>query len=289
MRPLLFLCLFLAGCGSYLDRFSRQEEGQTQVTVGDASPQSATLLGGVMLYFVRLQPDGSNGDFGRAVGMSTEDLAAGKIVSLPNGTYKTYGLGFLGPNPLGGAVMCAFGNLGNPLSLFGSNVTVNFTFSYANCSFDAASVFANLNNATSTLTNRFDDLKIHFCDSTYNGTNCTPNATNTTNGVKIRLLAGLKYTGETFDIFDGESFISNCSGSPAAGSATVGTSIPIGTSTFSPPIEIIIYNDSSCTSIVKRRVLHGGPEKFLTPPIGSDVLTSTPTSLDWSEVFVTFP
>lgn len=289
MKRLLFFCLFLVGYGGYLDRFSREEGGQTQVTVGGASPESASLFGGVMLYFLRVHPDGTNGEFGRAVGMSNEDLAAGKAVSLPNGTYKTYGLGFLGPNPLGGAVKCAFGNLGNPLSLSGAAVTITFTFSHANCSFGSASVFANFNNAANSLTNRFDDLKVHFCDATFNGSNCSPNASNTTNGVKIRLLGGFKLAGENFDIFEGESLVSNCSGSPAAGAASVNASIPVGSSAFSPPLEVIIYDDSSCTNVVKRRVLHGGPEKFLTPPIGSNVLTSTPVSMDWSEVFVTFP
>src|SRR5690349_17313842 len=81
---LLALALLFPGCGKFLDKFSRLDEGYTRVElVGDCSP-GAALDGGVMIIFGRT----GAGNGGSAFGFISAELAMGRSVVVPNGSYK---------------------------------------------------------------------------------------------------------------------------------------------------------------------------------------------------------
>jgi hypothetical protein len=282
----LALLLFLPACGKYLDRFSRVE-GTTIVSVQPAqSPGAAILNGGLVVYFVRQTPEGQNANTGQALGFTQEELSATKSLALPNGSYKIFGLGYLGANSLGGAARCALGNNGGNFVLSGGDQLISLNFSAAACGFGGASFFSSAEGATGNSGN-FDELRFNFCDSLVSSGTCTPNASNTTNGIRFSLLAGRK-TESSF-IVDEASTINSACFAPVAGTVSGSPAIPIGAETFSLPVRITIYTDNSCNTVAASYVFDGGLAELLNPANGASFYSIIPASEPYSFVKIKFP
>jgi hypothetical protein len=164
------LGIFLVGCGNFLEKFSRSEEGSTQVIFSTANP-AAALPGGLMIYIIA-DPSGLK----RAVKFDNKELANGSSsIFLNNGQYRFYAVGFEGTGMLS-AAKCAQAGSGNALSLFGGVQRITLNLTAADC---AVSFFS---NGDANATNGSTGFKYADVVSCQSGTNHTAYTNTTTCG-----------------------------------------------------------------------------------------------------------
>jgi len=130
------LSLVLVGCGG-------GQGGFTQVTIGGSNSSSVAGLysndavrmkssttpimnGGIMIYFLS-----TNGTSAFS-GIYLADETGSTTVSLPNGTYSVYTLGYTQAG-LTGVLKCGRGNNGDPVALLGTDITIAVSLSNQAC------------------------------------------------------------------------------------------------------------------------------------------------------------
>ena len=128
---LVTFSILAAGCGRFKDKFGRIEEERTQVSLENdrGALSTLTLNGGILVYFE--DKSDSNKFFIFKLNNDSET----RSVTVPNGVYKVYAVGFSGSNNLEGNGYCSLGDGGADVSLSGAAKTVTLTFSQSNCSF----------------------------------------------------------------------------------------------------------------------------------------------------------
>lgn len=280
----IIILLEFSGCGRIFDRFNRIQ-GNTSVTFTSEKGgfnSWAALNGGMMIYFY----GGDQG--GVALGFTSEDLAAGKIFSIPNGEYKVIGLGFTGAGVMAGSAKCARAFNGNFILLSGGSVTIPLDFTQTNCGFTTDSVFSTVQNSSGNGTN-FDELKFAYCDTLVSSGSCTQNATNTTNAIRYTLLAGQKFPGGGGIALDIPNSITSACMVPAAGAISTGLVVPTGSSEFSPPFRVTIYNDNSCTTPVAVHDFTDGLYRMQNPANGAAAYVTVPVSVSYSALKIKYP
>lgn len=285
MRKILLLVLAFAlpGCGKFLDKFSRLDEGYTRVELlGDRSP-GAALDGGIMVIFGR----SGSGNGGNAFGFSSAELANGRSVVVPNGSYKVYAYGADSGGILQGQAKCGLGNGGADVNLSGGSTTVSISLSAANCAFGTTSVFSDADYANIGGTN-FDTLNFEFC-STVAYPGCDTVSASTYR-VKFRLAGGYSPGSSSFYPSEADSITSACSPAPSSGTITSSFLAFVGADAVSPPAELLIYNDSTCSNgIVGRLALNDGLRHYRSVATGSTVYLYSPASSSTTTLRFKFP
>lgn len=284
MRKILLLVLAMAlpGCGKFFDKFSRLDEGYTRVElVGDRGP-GAALNGGVMVIFSR-----SPGDGGSAFGFTSAELAGGRTVVVPNGSYKVmaYGSEEGSGKILQGQAKCGLGNGGALVNLSGGGATVSIQMSAANCAFGTNSVFS---DEEYTFGGNLDTLSIQFCNTQVHP-GCDNN-TGATYRVRFRLVGGHAPSKGTFLPSESDSLTSGCSSAPTSG--IIGSSFLafVGSETLSPPAELLIYSDSTCSgAIVGRIPMNDGLRDYRNSATGSVIRISAPASSNTTYFYIKYP
>ncbi len=265
MRKLLPILMFMvlvavvAACGRLNEKFGRAETGFTQVTLQrNGGPEPFGLLnGGLMVWFVEAN-NPTNG-YGRSFGFPTEDLANGAVVTMPNGAYKVYAVGWQGGSPLSGQARCGVGNSGGILELRGSPSSVGITLNMGNCNFGGSGPFGHPNAADSGVTN-FDFWTINLCTGNpYSA--CTP-STPTNGGFRLRVLGGEKFGAGTFAKVGMDTLSSNCH-SFSSGTISLSANPVVGYIGLSVPLEIAVYSDSSCSTAPVERSFPGGLASYI--------------------------
>jgi hypothetical protein len=285
MRKIAFLALVLLfpGCGKFFDKFSRLDEGYTRVElVGDRNP-GATLNGGVMVIFARSSDDG-----GSAFGFSSAELAGGRTVVVPNGSYKVlaYGAEEGTGKILQGQAKCGLGNGGALVNLSGGGTTVSIQMSAANCGFGTNSVFSDEEYTFGG--SNLDTLSIQFC-STQVHPGCDNNV-GATYRVKFRLSGGQAPAKHTFIPSEADSLTSGCSSAPTSGIISSSFLAFVGSETLSPPAELLIYNDGTCSGpIVGRIPMNDGLRDYRNSATGSVIRISAPASSNTTYLYIKYP
>lgn len=281
---LLAVALTLTGCGKFLEKFSRLDEGYTRVELQGNRNAVATMNGGVMVIFAR---DGAE-DGGSAFGFTSTELAMGRTVVVPNGSYKVYAFGAEhATNLLEGQAKCGLGNGGSVVSLSGGATTVSITMSAANCAFGTNSVFADPDYVNSGNTN-FDTLNLDFC-STQAYPSCDTNAS-ATYSVRFRLSGGHAPAKDVFYPSEADSITSGCSGPAAAGVKSTNFLAFVGSNEISPPAELLIYNDSTCSGAIVGRVpLNDGLRHYRNGVTGSTIYLDSAPSASTTTLRFKFP
>ncbi len=272
----LFLCVVLfAGCGKF-DRISNT--GYTSVTFqrssADQDPKSAIFNGGALIYAY-------SDSYVTNMYFPTE--TAFQNISLPNGVYTFYGIGYsqsVDTFSTDNDVRCA---VTPPISLTGGSRNIVVNFRQADCSngaFTGDGTFtdANSSNTAATASTVFSQAEVVFCGtaagtqlSTISGTqNCS---TVGGTGISAPLSSISKYkiilpiyarSGANFTRL-AQGIETSCSNSyPDAGGGTAFSEymrLPVG-STNKPglfAVEIEAYTDGSCTSppVVRTRFHNG--------------------------------
>ncbi len=282
MKIFLFLIsLFLAGCGK-LENFARLDDRFTRVYL-DADPRLVSMDGGLMIYFI------STGDpnYGRVFGFPSKGDVVSKSVVVPNGSYRVFFLGTTGANKIEGQAKCGRGNGGNPVLLNGGSTTIGVDMTASACGFGTANEFGLVNSANSGNSN-FDTMSFTFCTGTaYPSCNA---ATGANYRLKLRMLGGTKPGSGSFSANPAESLTSDCS--PAMGSGTINSSFIgfTGGNLFSPPMEVLIYNDATCSAGVVGTVnLFDGLKSYLSVASGSNVFVDSPSTNNVTTLKFYFP
>ena len=97
------------GCAKLKEKYSRKDQTTVEIKLNsDGSPGSlAALNGGIAIYAVK-----EDGTFKKSAILANEDLANSSLtMTLPNGGYRFYALGFASTS-MQGSVKCALGNNG---------------------------------------------------------------------------------------------------------------------------------------------------------------------------------
>lgn len=283
-KILLFVLAFaLPGCGKFLDKFSRLDEGYTRVElVGDRGP-GAALNGGMMVIFSRTSDEG-----GSAFGFTSAELASGRTVVVPNGSYKVmaYGSEEGTGKILQGQAKCGLGNGGAVVNLSGGGTTVSIQMSATNCGFGTNSVFSDEEYTTGG--SNLDTLSIQFC-STQVHPSCDNN-TGATYRVKFRLAGGQAPSKSTFYVSEADSLTSGCSPNPVSGIISSSFLAFVGSETLSPPAELLIYNDGTCSGpIVGRIPMNDGLRHYRNSATGSVIRISAPASSNTTYFYIKYP
>lgn len=272
---LFFFTLLLSGCGKF-DRISNT--GYTNVTFqranGDQDPKGAIFNGGALIYAY-------SDSYVTNMYFPTE--TAYQNISLPNGIYTFYGIGFsqsVDTFNTDNDVRCA---VTAPISLSGGSRNIVVNFRQADCSNgaftgDGSYTDANSSNTAATASTVFSQAEVVFCGtaagtqlSTLSGTqNCS---TQIGTGITAPLTSVAKYkimfpiyaqSGSNFTRL-GQGIETSCSNSyPDANGGTAFSEylrVPVG-STSRPGLfamEFEAYTDGSCTSTpVVRTRFHRG-------------------------------
>lgn len=290
MRKIAFIALaiLLPGCGKFLDKFSRNEGGFTEVRIANDLGLSATMNGGLMIYFGR---EGDNqGGFAR--GFTSSELAQGKSIQLPNGNYKVWAFGSEEGTSkiLQGQAKCGIGNGGAVFVLTGGSRTLDINVSAANCAFGTNSPFGDVNTANSGNTN-FDTMNFQACSTTAY-TTCDTN-TGANFRVRLRLLAGEKPPNSApFVVNAQESLVTSCSSASASGIITSSYLAMSGGEELSPPIELQVYTDPTCSgAIAAKFVFEDGLRHYRLANVSEGALffMDSPASLNTSTLFFKYP
>lgn len=125
------LILSLSSCGKFMEKFGRlKESGTTQVTFNQGQNRFFTALnGGMMVYIV-----GQNVAHRQAIYVSSTGTT-NSAVTLANGNYEMYALGFATAGMQGSVHCGAPNNNGSTLvQLSGGSQSVSFSLAKANCS-----------------------------------------------------------------------------------------------------------------------------------------------------------
>lgn len=285
MKYSLFLALpalaMLGGCGKLADKFGRLDEGYTRVYFeGDRSPHAA-LSGGMMIYFASPAANGG----GKAFGFPTAEAVNDKSVIVPNGSYHVYALGIEGGAPLSGQAKCGYGNGGAPVNLSGGATTIFITINTASCAFGTDTPFSTAAGADGS--SDFDNLTFGLCSGPAVG--CSP--ASGSYRLKYRLAGGQSFGNGGFIPSDADSLTSGCSNAIASGTITSSFKAFIGNAHFSPPVELQIYSDSTCTSgaRVGTVTLYDGLHHYLNVASSSTVAVDSPASAGVTYLKFKFP
>ncbi len=142
----LVCAISLSGCAKFLEKFSRQEEGYTQVTFGKPSGGTNPLValsGQLMIYVVSV-----DGGTTKTFRFDSESSAnSGASVAIKNGSYRFYALGF-SDSAMQTDVRCGRANLGQSIQLAGGNATIAIDVSRADCALNEFSTNADQVNAS---------------------------------------------------------------------------------------------------------------------------------------------
>lgn len=237
--------LLTTGCGELRERFGRQESGSTSLSFsldkGNDPTAMPSLDGRILVYLV-----GVNGtDYTTNVELQNQ-ADNQKSITVPNGQYKVYSVGWVGTNPVENQAYCGFGAGGNVISLTGQSTDVPITMTTSNCGFSGGNtIFA---DSGKTDTSNFSSISINFCNGITGTPSCTANDTTW----------GGNYLKFEFDIYSKSGGNYNLLGTFQHGCGLINTNdaasskrIPPGSSAGLPKIfatRYSIHTDSSCTS-----------------------------------------
>lgn len=244
LSSLLLAFLFLAqGCGRLSETFGRDKSQYTRVNFNAERAPFAGIFsqdGYVMIYFTR-----GSGQGGLAFGFNNEADVIQNSIVVPNGVYQVYALSFAGPAAFEGQARCALGNGGAEISLTGSAQTISIDLTTANCGFNTNGIFSGASASTSGI--NFDVLSVKLC------TNTTYPSCSLSGGplsMKVAMLGGEGPPNS--NIVNESPFYTRITGCLpfAAGTANTNLRIPVGGNNFSPPLKILFFNDSTCTTAV---------------------------------------
>lgn len=293
MKRILFCVLAfaaaLAGCGRISEKFGRSSGGYTTVTFNSRPAGAHSIFytpqsGGVMIYFSRV---GDNMG-GLAFGFPHDAAVAGASISVPNGSYKVYALGWEGSNPLEGNTRCAFGNGGAYINLVGGGATVSLSLTDTACAFNTAGPFSSALGSDQGSPLNFDSLNLAQCFAGVGS--CSTNGS-FAEYYRIQLSGGEKPPGSGPMIFsDAYALTSTCK-SFSAGVSSSNVRIPSGGAQMNPPLRILFFGaNSSCSGVPTRVVnIEDGLRDFLGAPDGKIVKLVTGASLSTSEVDIAAP
>lgn len=131
----MLLAVLAAGCGEFRQKFGRNESGMTQVQFALPSDElhaSGVLVRGMMIYMAR-----TDNQFVTNLKLSSEDEAATASITIPNGVYEMFAVGWNGASPfqVSGGLRCAKRSVedGTAVTLGGGSTTISLVMNNANC------------------------------------------------------------------------------------------------------------------------------------------------------------
>jgi hypothetical protein len=273
----------LTSCGKFQEKFSKINEGFTRVHLDPGEDPLSTMDGGIMIYFI----NANDAEMGKAFGFTSQGDIIGKSVIVPNGNYRVFALGTTGANVLEGQAKCAKANNGNPVGLVGGTASIALNMTNAGCSFGNDTEFSTINSGNIGNTN-FDTLTLGFCTGeAYPSCNL---ATGSSYRVRLKLLAGTKSGVGDFSVTPSDTLTSGCSPVTSGGGIASTYTAFIGGTLFSPPMEILVFSDSTCSSAPVGSVnLKDGIKKYLSVSSGSSVYLDSGATSNTSYLKFTFP
>lgn len=226
--------------------------------------EATALTGGMMVYFI----NENNTTSGRAFGFSSDSAVSGRVVTLPNGSYRVYAYGWDGGQPLQGQTRCGRGDQGAVINLSGVTTTVSLDMSMANCLFGTENDFGLQYQANdpSPLDN-FDEMSVQLCTGDpFSSCNV---ATSGSYYMKLEMLGGSKFGDGAFSEDSSYTLSSGCA---ASGTGTIVTAYrpPVGTTRFSPPMRLSFYPDATCSSASGTYTYLDGIKQYRTGASGTN-------------------
>lgn len=204
------------------------------MTVGhDPSVRLMTpVLGGrAIVYFVS-----TDGNYARAIGLLNEEDQ--RTVSIPNGSYKVYAIGWVDPmDPMDSQAKCDTANGGNPITFGGGEKVIQFDLSVAKCQFGTTTHFG---NGTDHATGNFRNVEVYICNA--GPTDGCPG--NNLSGYSTRIfLYEYERNGNSYSIDKNNSLRSVCADFSASNNVTL-----IG---YPPPgadhaLAVAVFSGASC-------------------------------------------
>lgn len=270
---LIFLLPLLTACGKFAEKFSRINGSYTAVHFDHRQNQilPATVDGGIMIYFID-QVDSSRGF---SFGFSSNESVNTKPVLLPNGQYRVYAYGWDGASTLAGQTRCGKGSNGDLITLAGSSTTISLNLDPGNCQFGTANDFGVLYQGAVSDTN-YDVMDVAFCTGA-----AYPSCSAASGGtfyVMAELLGGKKNATNSQTEFT-DFTISACSAVSGTSSVATGIRLPIGGSSFSPPVRIKVFTNSVCSGTASGTYsFPDGIKGYLSVSSGSSYYVDVPVS-----------
>lgn len=256
----LGVLVVLSACGKFDEKFGRERGGFSKLEISlPKDVRAGDLANGVMVYVYNMAENG----FSTTIKFDSEDQASAKTLSLPNGSYRIFAIGWQAGNIFGDSSTgpkCGTTPGDLPLSLQGQSASVNLVMTSAGCQFGMPgggllyppSEGYAYSSAVNVRTTQYN-----FCDD--NGTTGTAptvscqNPNTAVNGKDMRVvLLGFTRSGDSWaPLADSEHIYGACSGAIASGIVSVsylppGNSAPGVKGLFSSRIEIFA-GGSSCT------------------------------------------
>jgi hypothetical protein len=230
--------VIVSSCGSFQEKFGRSGPGTTTLNLQrGGAPHSLVLDGDLMVYVVR-----ADGDYSRSLHFLNEQQS--RSVSVPNGNYKIYAVGWTGPNNLSGTTKCAIANGGNPLTLGGGAITVNLNLANANCGYGSTSAFADAgHNSGSEMLMQ----ELYFCTNSSPVSGSCTNASSYTGGVRM-VLYEYERIGAQLSIDRTNSLASDCYTAATGTIIAPGPRIPSGSMLIAA---IEAHSDGSCSTLAR--------------------------------------
>lgn len=172
-RLIFLLFSFLAACGPLENAFQRKSDQETRVefhlqsSASHGTMVAQDLYGSLMIYLWGV--DGNP----NAASLNLDNKYQSGGLSLPNGPYRAYAVGWGGDNsgpcnspspcePVRGQTFCSDPN-GVPINLIGGTVPMTLVMSSANCTYGSPSVFSPGQAAPGL--SEFKPLQIYICGS----------------------------------------------------------------------------------------------------------------------------
>lgn len=234
----LCVLVFFSACGKLEEKFGRERGGYSKLEISlPKSVSAGELANGVMVYVYNVAEDG----FSTTIKFDSEDQAATKALTLPNGHYKVFAIGWLAGNIFGDSSngpKCGTTPGDLPISLYGQSASVSLVMNAAGCQLglstggllyppDDTQSYSNSVNVRS--------MQYNFCnDGNLTGSepnmSCS-NANAAVTGLNIRVvLLGFSRSGDSWaPLPDSEHIYGACSGDISSGVVSV-SYIPPGNS-----------------------------------------------------------
>lgn len=263
---LLVMIFALHSCGLVEDRFGRLPEGSTTTTSfvfdreGDYSTQALELYGGIAIYLV-----GTNGN-GFSTNLWLRDKFDRREITVPNGSYRVYAVGWEGDNsgpcatptpcaPAQNQARCSDPNM-PVVNMTGGITNVALNMSTGHCDFANPSVFS---PGQATLTN-FKSKNLSLCDPSSSPwpANCfTPTPAR---DVAIELVI-YKKNGGAFTVLEGDTKRLECLNNVSNGASASAVRLPTGNPSHADQpfaVRLRLYgNASGCTGAIFGEYLFG--------------------------------
>lgn len=260
LKVSLILLALLSGCGNFQEKFSRLSNDRTTLQIqtsggasgdGDSIGPFAKELWG-RSYIAIVGQNGLNYSRGLVVPDKTQLMS----LSLPNGQYKLYAVGWDGdfggpcanPNncyPVEGQAYCSDPN-GIVLNLSGGSISITINLAAASCNFTSPTIFTGGQAATTTI----KPTSVRVCASSDTLPSCT--APGASHDVQMELLEYEK-AGDEIKINETNSLSHGCAPSVNNTGSNTSKNPPIGFPFIS---RFRLYpSGSSCNSVPSKTYL----------------------------------